>query len=189
MPLVPKRTHVSWCTSAIHRSVCQRLSTHQEKRILCVNFFTTQDTRIAPFFSEKTSTNPSECSGFWNRFKETRGPKRKVGRAPRRACCLRQNIQPGSAHTPKEPFSRALLGQRARRCLYPAGLGAGGREGVVRVEPLPPLAQQLFQPSACARKASHMSPLLLLWCAVIRALDLYIHACMYDCSSWAQSPA
>jgi hypothetical protein len=41
--------------------------------------------------------------------------------APRRSgvCCLRQNIQPGSAHTPQEPFSHALLGQRARRRLHP----------------------------------------------------------------------
>ena len=58
---------------------------------------------------------------------EARGPKRKVGRVPCRACCLRQSIQPGSAHTPQEPFSHALLGQRARRrlsnCLIP-GLDA-----------------------------------------------------------------
>ncbi len=56
-----------------------------------------------------------------------RGPKRKVGRSPRRACCRRQNIQPGSAHTSLEPFSRALLGQRARRRLHHAGLVAGSR--------------------------------------------------------------
>jgi hypothetical protein len=65
-----------------------------------------------------------------------------------------------------------LLGQRARRRLHHTGLGAGGREGVLRVEPLPPLAPQLFQPRACARKISHMSPLPLLSCAVIRALYL-----------------
>ena len=33
---------------------------------------------------------------------KARGPKRKVGRAPRHACsALQQNIQPGSAHTPR----------------------------------------------------------------------------------------
>jgi len=42
---------------------------------------------------------------FW----QSSGPKRKVGRAPCRACCLRQSIQPGSVHTPQEPFCRALL--------------------------------------------------------------------------------
>jgi hypothetical protein len=48
-------------------------------------------------------------------------PKRKGGRAPRRTCCRRQNIHPGSAHTSLKPFSRALLGQRARRRLHHAG--------------------------------------------------------------------
>ncbi len=52
---------------------------------------------------------------------------RQVGRTPRRACCRRQNIQSGSAHTSLEPFSRALLGQRALRRLHYAGLGAGSR--------------------------------------------------------------
>jgi hypothetical protein len=49
----------------------------------------------------------------------------------------------------------------------------------VRAEPLLPLAQQLFHPSACARQVFRMSlPLPLLWSAVIRALDLYL-AVMY----------
>jgi len=42
----------------------------------------------------------------------------------------------------------------------------------VRAEPLLPLAQQLFHPSACARQVFRMSPPLpLLWSAVIRALE------------------
>ena len=59
-------------------------------------------------------------------------------RAPR--CCLPRDTPPGSAHTPQEPFSHALLGQRARRrlsnCLHPgprrlqfAGAQHGREEG------------------------------------------------------------
>ena len=49
----------------------------------------------------------------------------------------------------------------------------------MRVEPLLPLAQQLFQPAACACKVSRMSPpLSLLGSAVIRALGLCL-AVMY----------
>jgi len=49
-------------------------------------------------------------------------------------------------------------------------LGAGSREGVVRVELLPLVAQQLFQPAACASKVCHMLTLSLLWCAVSEPL-------------------
>ena len=55
---------------------------------------------------------------------EARGPKRKVGRAPCRACCLPQSIEPGQVHTPQELFCRALLGQRARGRLHHAGYSA-----------------------------------------------------------------
>jgi hypothetical protein len=67
--------------------------------------------------------------------------KRKVVER-RGACCLRQNIQPGSAHTPQEPFSHALLGQRARRRLHPGALAqAAGRGSCVPPlsAPWPPL--------------------------------------------------
>ena len=33
-----------------------------------------------------------------------------MGRAPCRACCLPQSIEPGQVHTPQELFCRALLG-------------------------------------------------------------------------------
>jgi hypothetical protein len=58
---------------------------------------------------------------------EARGPKRKVGRAPCRACCLPQSIEPGQVHTPQELFCRALLGQRARGRLHHAGQVQAGR--------------------------------------------------------------
>jgi len=46
----------------------------------------------------------------------------------------------------------------------------------VRAEPMLPLAQQLFHPSACARQVFRMLlPLPLLWSAVIRALDRLGH--------------
>jgi hypothetical protein len=95
----------------------------------------------------------------------------KVGRAQCHDCCLRKSIQHGSANTPQEPFCYTLLGQLARGRLHHAVLGAGGKEGVVRLEPLPLIAQQLFHPSVCARQVFHMSPLPLLSCVVIRALD------------------
>ena len=58
---------------------------------------------------------------------EARGPKSKVGRAPCRACCLPQSIEPGQVHTPQELFCRALLGQRARGRLHHAGQVQAGR--------------------------------------------------------------
>ena len=81
----------------------------------------------------------------------------------RGACCLRQNIQPG--RTRPRSSSAARFWDNGRGGAF---ISAGR---VVRVEPLPPLAQQLFHPSACARQVCHMSLLPLLCCAVIRALE------------------
>jgi hypothetical protein len=73
-------------------------------------------------------------------------------RAPR--CCLPRDTPPGSAHTPQEPFSHALLGQRARRRLHSGALAqAAGAEVSLRT---PGLSHVVASPPALV--CGHPSP-------------------------------
>jgi hypothetical protein len=55
-------------------------------------YFTGEETSVAPC-CENSTFGGCVCKS-WNRSKEARSPKRKVGRTPCRACYLRQDIQP-----------------------------------------------------------------------------------------------
>ena len=97
-------------------------------------------------------------------------PKRKVGRSLRHLLPATEHTAWFGEHAPEalQPRSSGTTGAAAPSS---QGLVAGGREGVVRVDPLQLLAQQFFHPSACARQVFRMSTLPLLWSEVIRALE------------------
>jgi hypothetical protein len=73
-------------------------------------------------------------------------------RAPR--CCLPRDTPPGSPGSPQEPFSHALLGQRARRRLHSGALAqAAGAEVSLRT---PGLSHVVASPPALV--CGHPSP-------------------------------
>ena len=113
---------------------------------------------------------------------EARGPKRKVGRAPCRACCLPQSIHPGQVHTPQELFCCALLGQRARGRLHHAGYSACPGSLLDRYQ-----SGQASSSGVCPKRDASGQPAAAPACspsvAGIAALRRQWHADGGDCSS------